>query len=93
MQHRVISLKNAAEAAGVSLSTIKRLIASGALRKVRVSEARVGVFEAEPSDRKLFIPQAIGCSRSNTTEEFLVVLVDTRALASDPFQVVVACSP
>lgn len=47
MQHRVLSLKNAAEAAGVSLSTLKRLIAAGALRKARVSEGRVGVYESE----------------------------------------------
>ena len=47
MQHRVLSLKNAAEAAGVSLSTLKRLIAAGALKKIRVSEGRVGIYEAE----------------------------------------------
>ncbi len=47
MQHKVLSLKAAAEAAGVSLSTLKRLIAAGALRKVRVSLGRVGVYENE----------------------------------------------
>ncbi len=47
MQHKVLPLKAAAEAAGVSLSTLKRLIAAGALRKVRVSLGRVGVYENE----------------------------------------------
>jgi excisionase family DNA binding protein len=42
---KVLSLKNAAESANISLSTLKRLISSGALRKVRVSEKRVGIFE------------------------------------------------
>ena len=47
MQYRVLSLKKAAEAAGISLSTMKRLIAAGALRKVHVSEGRVGVYEED----------------------------------------------
>ena len=47
MQYRVLSLKTAADSAGVSLSTLKRLIAAGALRKVRVSLGRVGVYENE----------------------------------------------
>ena len=47
---QVLSLRKAAETAGVSLSTLKRLIAAGALKKVRVSEGRVGVFEAELDD-------------------------------------------
>ena len=45
--YRVLSLKDAADAAGISLSTLKRLIAAGALRKVRISEGRVGVFATE----------------------------------------------
>jgi len=44
---KVISLKKAAEIANISLSTLKRLIASGKLRKVRPSEGRVGVFQDE----------------------------------------------
>ena len=47
---RVLSLKNAAATAGVSLSTLKRLIAAGALRKVRISEGRVGIFAADLED-------------------------------------------
>ena len=50
MQYRVIPLKNAAASAGVSLSTLKRLIAAGALKKVRVSVGRVGVYEADLDD-------------------------------------------
>ena len=45
--NRVLSMKAAAEAASISLSTLKRLIAAGALRKVRVSQGRVGVFAKE----------------------------------------------
>ena len=45
--YRVLSFNDAADAAGVSLSTLKRLIAAGALRKVRISEGRVGVFATE----------------------------------------------
>ena len=47
---QILSLKKAAALAGVSLSTIKRLIAAGALRKVRVSEGRVGIFAADLED-------------------------------------------
>ena len=47
---QILPLPKAAKAASVSLSTLKRLISSGAIRKVRISEGRVGVLESELDD-------------------------------------------
>jgi hypothetical protein len=47
---RVLYFKLAAEPADISLSTWKRLIAVGAIRKVRVSEERVGVLVSDFDD-------------------------------------------
>ena len=61
--------------------------------RVMGSGKRLKVFEAEPANRELVVPQAVSCSRGNTVVELQVVLVDKRVLASKPVDVVVTCSP
>ena len=47
---KIISLRTTAEKLGISLSTLKRLISAGALKKIQITERRVGVLESEVDD-------------------------------------------
>lgn len=47
---RILPLRKGAEQLGVSLSTLKRLISAGAIKKIQITERRVGVLESEVDD-------------------------------------------
>lgn len=47
---KIISLREAARRLDVSISTLKRMIAAGTIRKVRITERRVGVVEGDLDD-------------------------------------------
>ncbi|MDH3669138.1 MAG: excisionase family DNA-binding protein [Paracoccaceae bacterium] len=47
---RILSLRETARRLGISLSTLKRLINAGTIRKIQVTERRVGIVESELDD-------------------------------------------
>lgn len=44
---QVLSLRDGANRLGIGLSTLKRMIAAGEIRKIKISEGRVGIIDAE----------------------------------------------
>lgn len=44
---QVLSLRDGANKLGIGLSTLKRMIAAGEIQKIKISEGRVGIIDAE----------------------------------------------